>query len=248
MSITLTFTAGSSEELLDQLQMFAASCGPRDTVFQSTLTEVASHDGSHQYSGRMPLAPSSALSEANPKPTLSVEDLRAGMKLKETASSSLPDGTRIAPGDTVLFGGEEWHVYHTYRGRIIAGTEDNRFDVISTDDCEAVPSEDQPLARPRPGTAAAHTQPDPNQRPADQARAIGAPEVGSGSGPVDPAYASKLRELATAAVSQDKVSVDAVYAKLGELGSVSSIDALTAGNAILFDEWLTAATAPKPKF
>lgn len=246
MSITLTFTAGSSEELLEQLHSFAASCGPRDTTFKPASTEVMSGDGFAQSSGRRPLEPVSA-SEVNPKPSLSVDDLRAGMTLKETASSSLPDGTRISSGDYVIFNDEEWCVYHTYRGRIIAGTEDSRFDVLSTEDCTAVPQEDQTPPKPRPGTAAAHAQPDPQQRPADQARAIGAPEA-SGDAPVDPAYAAKLRDRATAAVSSEQVSVDAVYAKLGELGSASTIDALTADNAKQFDDWLTSATAPKPKF
>ena len=186
-----------------------------------------------------------AASDVNPKPSVTVDDLKAGMTLKETASTTLGDGSRAAPGDNVMHGGEEWVIYATYRGRLIAATEDNRADVLMAENCTAVPDGDQTPAAPRPGTAAAHAQPDPNQKPIEQAHAIGAPVK---DGPIDPATAAALRERATEAVSNEQVSVDAVFGKLTELGGVSSIDQLTAANAAVFEQWLNGAIKPKPGF
>jgi hypothetical protein len=173
---------------------------------------------------------------------MTVEDLKAGMTLKETQTATLGDGTRAAPGDNVMFKGEEWVVYHTYRGRLIAATEDNKADILPAEECTAVVAGDTTPSKPRPGTAGALlSQPDPNQRPADQAKAIGAPT----DGPIDPAFAAKLRDDATDAVSSEKVSVDAVFAKLNELGGASSIDQLTQNTAKAFADWLFAQTQPK---
>lgn len=178
----------------------------------------------------------------NPPSRMTVEDLRAGMTLKETQTATLGDGSRAAPGDNVMFNGEEWVVYHTYRGRLIAATEDNKADILPAENCTAVVTEDTTPSKPRPGTAGALLgQPDPNQRPADQAKAIGAPT----DGPIEPAFAAKLRDDATDAVSSEKVSVDAVFAKLNELGGASSIDQLTQSNGKVFADWLVAQTQPK---
>lgn len=234
--ITLTIEAQDADELMLKLRGFIrVDAGSAEVI---PLKAAAAPMEAAEQATPVPA------DEVNPKPTLTVDDLKAGMTLKETASTTLGDGSRAAPGDNVMHGGEEWVIYATYRGRLVAATEDNRADVLMAEKCTAVPDGDQPPAKPRPGTAAALTQPDPNQRPADQARAIGAAD----STPIDPAFAAKLREEATEAVSGEKVSVDAVFGKLTELGGVSSIDQLTAANAQIFSEWLTAATKPKPSF
>lgn len=229
--ITLTIEAQDADELMMKLRGFIRV----DSGSAEVIPLKAAAAPMEEAAKATPVP----ADEVNPKPVLTVDELKAGMTLKETATTALGDGTRAAAGDNILHGGEEWHVYATYRGRLIAMTEDNRADVLSAEDCSAVP--DAEPAKPRPGTAAALAQPDPNQRPADQARAIGAAD----STPIDPAFAAELREAATEAVSAELVSVDAVFGKLTELGGVSSIDQLTAANAQVFSEWLTAATKPK---
>ncbi len=226
--ITLTIEAQDADELMLKLRGFMrdANGGANVVALTAAPAPVARED-------------------ASPKPAMTVDELRAGMTLKETQTATLGDGGKAAPGDNVICNGEEWVVHHTYRGRLIAATEDNRADILMAENCSAVPQEDQP-PKPRAGTASALlNQPDPNQRPADQAKAIGAAAAAPSDGPIDPAFASKLRDEATSAVSNETVTVDAVFEKLRSLGGAGSIDELTAANGAAFSEWLTAATQPK---
>ena len=236
--ITLTVEAHDADELMMKLRGLV-----RETNGNANVIPLKASAAPMEAAAQ---AEPAAASDVNPKPSVTVDDLKAGMTLKETASTTLGDGSRAAPGDNVLHGGEEWAIYATYRGRVIAATEDNRADVLMAENCSAVPDGDQTPAAPRPGTAAALlNQPDPNQKPIEQAQAIGAPVK---DGPIEPAKAAALRERATEAVSNEQVSVDAVFGKLTELGGVSSIDQLTAANAAVFETWLDGAIKPKPGF
>ena len=237
--ITLTIEAHDADELMMKLRGLM-----RGTNGDANVVALPSRSHPAAYTADQANPPVEA-ADVNPKPAVTVDELKAGMTLKETASTTLGDGSRAAPGDNVMHGGEEWVIYATYRGRLVAATEDNRADVLMAENCTAVPDGDQTPAAPRPGTAAAHAQPDPNQKPIDQAHAIGAPVK---DGPIEPAKAAELRERATEAVSNEQVSVDAVFGKLTELGGASSIDQLTAANAVIFEQWLTAAIKPKPGF
>jgi len=234
--ITLTVEAHDADELMMKLRGLVREAN-------GTANVVALKTSAAQMEAEAQVRPVDA-ADVNPKPAVTVDDLRAGMTLKETQTATLGDGSKAAPGDNVMCNDREWVVYHTYRGRLIAATEDGRADILPADNCTAVPQEDQP-AKPRPGTAGALlNQPDPNQRPAEQAKAIGGAAPAQ-DGPIDPAFAAKLREEATDAVSSEKVSVDDVFGKLKELGGASSIDELTAANGKAFSEWLTGAAQPK---
>lgn len=195
----------------------------------------------------IPLTPAAQAIADAPKPApipatqtvpgsgLTLEQLKAGMTLKPTASSSLADGTRISVGDYVMHGGEQWAVEATYRGTIIAMNEDGKLDVLKTEDCTAVAGEP---AAGAPLQAAAVSV----QTAAAQVAEAAQPAA---SGPVDSALASKLREEATVLVSSEKLTVQQVFEKLGSFG-VSQIDGLSAQNAKLFGEWLSAVAAPAP--
>lgn len=165
--------------------------------------------------------------QTTPSSRLTVDQLKAGMTLKPTATSSLPDGTRISVGDEVIHGGESWVIEATYRGSIIAMNEDGRVDVLKTEDCKAAPAEPTGHVNETPKTE--HV----------------ASNVSTSNEKVSAQVASTLRERATELVSKETVSVSQVFDKLNSFG-VQQIDGLSAGDAELFRQWLEACAAPTP--
>jgi hypothetical protein len=242
MPIVLTFEADDADDLMLQLRGFLREqTAPANVVPLKAATALAETADVTQ--GAAPEA-------LNRKSGPTVDELKAGMRLKETATASIADGHRVAPGDYVMYNGEAWHVCVTYRGTIIALNEEGKADVLQAAECQPAPSDEQPEpARLRPGTAGALlAQPDPQQKPVEQAHAIGAPTAAPTEGPIDPKVAADLRDRATDAVATEKVTVEAVFGKLQELGKVSQIDMLTAAQGAQFDAWLSAATSGNPKF
>lgn len=234
MPVILTFEAEDHDELMGMLRGFMReqSVGAETNVIP--LKASAAYTAAEAN-------PPVDRTEVNPKPTLTVDELKAGMTLKETASTTLGDNTRVAAGDNVRFKDDEWHVYATYRGKLVVMNEANVADVVDAAHCTSVPGGEPSSLRP--GTAGALlNQPDPNQRPADQAHAIGANPAQPQ--PITPAEAARLRNIATEAVASGKVEVDAVYAKLNEIGGVSQIDLLTTEGGAKFDTWIMAAQNP----
>lgn len=164
--------------------------------------------------------------QTTPGSRLTVEQLKAGMTLKPTATSSLPDGTRISVGDYVIHGGEQWAIEATYRGSIIAMNEDGRVDVLKTDDCKAVPvGEVDRAAQPTVSAAAEPTS--------------------ASTEKVSAQRAATIRERATELVSKEVISVGQVFDKLGTFAA-TQIDMLTAADAEKFAQWLEAVATPAP--
>ena len=233
MTISLHIEAETPQDLIEKLQglmPLAAVAAPATTpeTALARATEIAEAAAVEQ--GAKP-------DDMNSKAAVTVEDLRAGMTLKETQSATIAGGARVSPGDNVMFNGEEWCVYHTYRGRVIAATEDNRADNLPADQCHPVATEDPTPSKPRAGTAAALTRPDPNQKPIEQASAIGAKKQ------VSPERAKEIRDRATDLVSgaggaTGEKLVQDIFTKLQELENVSTIDALSEAGAETFAGWL----------
>lgn len=242
MPIVLTIEAEDADELMMKLRgFFRAANGDANVVPLAVATQAAE---------KAAVEHGAAPSALNPKPTMTVDDLRAGMTLKETQSTGIGGGVRAAPGDNVMFGGEEWHVYHTFRGKIIAMNEANVADILPAEECMPVAGEEP--AKPRPGTAAALVdKPDPNQKPAGEAKAIGSAPVAQDAR-ISPEEASRIRDEATHHVSAGTLDVEAVFQKLNDLAGVGNIDELTAAQARQFEAWVkeqvNGGAAPKMGF
>lgn len=223
----ITVEASSVVELKELLAQLMGSVALR--------VDVASSDP-------IPLTPTAQAAAEAPKPDpvpaeqttpgsrLTVEQLKAGMTLKPTATSSLPDGTRISVGDEVIHGGESWVIEATYRGSIIAMSEDGRVDVLKTEDCKAAPVE--PAGRV-------------NETPKTEHVASNVSTSAASNEKVSPARASVIRERATELVSKEVISVGQVFDKLGTFAA-TQIDMLSAADAEKFAEWLEAASKPTP--
>jgi hypothetical protein len=223
----ITVEASSVVELKELLAQLMGSVALRVDVAQSDpipLTPAA------QAVADAPKPEPVPAEQTTPSSRLTVDQLKAGMTLKPTATSSLPDGTRISVGDEVIHGGESWVIEATYRGSIIAMNEDGRVDVLKTEDCKAAPSEPTGHVSETPKTE--HV-----------ASNVSTPSTSNEK--VSAQVASTLRERATELVSKETVSVSQVFDKLNSFG-VQQIDGLSAGDAELFRQWLEACAAPVP--
>ena len=175
-----------------------------------------------------------ATEDAKPKVAMTVDQLIAGMTLKPTATSALGDGTRVSAGDHLMHGGEEWIVYQTYRGSVVAAKEDNTADVLKTENCTAASARTQasadpapePAPAPRPGTAAALIPP---AEPAPEPEPAPAP-----TGPLRADEAQRLTEWLTEQVANGSLSVETVFDTFKEYGC-SKVADLSAAKAAAFE-------------
>lgn len=243
MTISLHIEADDMEEMASKLRGMTALFNP-GRIEQAPLRAV--EGGAQAFTAGTPVDTRNAVpaSDVNPKPALGPDELAAGMTLKETQSTTLGDDSRVAPGGYVTFRGETWHVYKTYRGKIIAGTEDNRFDVLDTKDCTSSAESLDPAGT----TAADGAVAEPEPARAGTAAALIAPDGGN---KIEPKRADELRSKATNHVQNSRIPAQAVFDKLKALSGGTSINDLSLAAADAFDSWLdnpTETTQPTAQF
>ena len=167
-----------------------------------------------------------ATEDAKPKVEMGVEELIAGMTLKPTATSALGDGTRVSNGDYLMHAGEEWIVYQTYRGSVVAAKEDNTADVLKTENCTAPSARTQESAEPAPAPA--------SPRPGTAAALIPAENSPATTGPCPADEVKRITEWLTERVSDASLSVEDVFGTLKSYG-VSKVAELSPADAVAFE-------------
>jgi hypothetical protein len=222
MNITLTITTENPDEIARVLHALGGD-----------MPELAHQPMPGTMTKTVIVTPDEVAAQAQTKVGLTVDELKAGMTLKPTATSSLNDGSKVAIGDYVMVGANKKLIEATYRGTLIVVDEDGAADVVKTEDCAAVPAE---ARGPRLGTAAALL--------GEQHPAAAAPAEAPASADTDPVsaeVAAQLRERATTLIVSEKASVEEV---MGEIARVhpgaNVIEQMTGAEAATFRQWLEA--------
>lgn len=238
MGITFQIDGEDAAEIMMQLRALLSELSPRAEVVPFTSrTAAPARDETEQ-------APASA-----PEPSLAkgmtVVQLKAGMRLKETATTSVGGGERVAAGEYVTCDGDLWLVEATYRGSLIGVNESGQADLLKAEACTK--TEPRTEATTADASEASEASDDPAEAPASAEPAAPTPAATPSGEAVTPDVANRLRDLATDKVSDGKLAVADVFKALQSYG-VSNIDGLSAAQAVEFEKWLTADSAAGTTF